>query len=338
MREDNKEKGVIDKLNKLSKKFKDDEQEMDTHIEGMIHAKYLNYWDYLELDTLLSLQRTKTVFPDEEVFLTYHQITELYFKLIIKELKKAVKNNTTSELFLECISRVNRYVKVLLDSFPILTEGMEKKQFERFRMSLYPASGFQSYQFRVIELFSTDILNLIDKDLRATFGDQMDIEQMFDNIYWKKGAVDLKTGKKTLSLTEFEAKYDKKLINKADKMREKSLLKRFFKVHAESEFSDQIINELKQFDINMNVSWKLLHFKAAAKHLLSKGAYASSTGCTNWEKYLPPRFQRIIFFPELWTENELKDWGKSWVMKEVFAGNDMPYEYTIGLPTDGDYY
>jgi tryptophan 2,3-dioxygenase len=35
-----------------------------------------------------------------------------------------------------------------------------------------------------------------------------------------------------------------------------------------------------------------------------------ATGGTNWQKYLPPRFQKIIFFPELWTEQEKEEWGK----------------------------
>ncbi|MEO0404870.1 MAG: tryptophan 2,3-dioxygenase, partial [Bacteroidota bacterium] len=43
-----------------------------------------------------------------------------------------------------------------------------------------------------------------------------------------------------------------------------------------------------------------------------------ATGGTNWQKYLPPRFQKRIFFPELLTKEEIDEWGKGWVMKEVF--------------------
>ena len=38
--------------------------------------------------------------------------------------------------------------------------------------------------------------------------------------------------------------------------------------------------------------------------------YDASTGGTNWQKYLPPRFQQIIYFPELWSEEEKQNWGK----------------------------
>jgi tryptophan 2,3-dioxygenase len=49
-------------------------------------------------------------------------------------------------------------------------------------------------------------------------------------------------------------------------------------------------------------------------HYLAKGTgEEKGTGGTNWQKYLPPRFQRRIFYPELWTEQEIEDWGKKWV-------------------------
>ncbi|MEQ8423690.1 MAG: tryptophan 2,3-dioxygenase, partial [Cyclobacteriaceae bacterium] len=38
---------------------------------------------------------------------------------------------------------------------------------------------------------------------------------------------------------------------------------------------------------------------------------------TNWQKYLPPRFQRIMFFPELWSDQEKNDWGKQAVVKAL---------------------
>ena len=52
----------------------------------------MSYWDYIHLDTLLTLQTPKTDFPDENIFIIYHQITELYFKLIINELEQ-ISNN-----------------------------------------------------------------------------------------------------------------------------------------------------------------------------------------------------------------------------------------------------
>ncbi|MFC7668830.1 hypothetical protein ACFQT0_16745 [Hymenobacter humi] len=46
----------------------------------------------------------------------------------------------------------------------------------------------------------------------------------------------------------------------------------------------------------------------------------AATGGTNWRNYLPPKFQRRIFYPQLWTEQELTDWGKSWVEQVLEEG------------------
>jgi tryptophan 2,3-dioxygenase len=68
---------------------------------------------------------------------------------------------------------------------------------------------------------------------------------------------------------------------------------------------------MRQLDLMINVKWPLMHFKTAVRYLKQDIPEAiAATGGTNWEKYLPPRFQRRIFFPELWKEEELEGWGK----------------------------
>jgi tryptophan 2,3-dioxygenase len=54
----------------------------------------------------------------------------------------------------------------------------------------------------------------------------------------------------------------------------------------------------------------LAHLKSAGHYLQRNPEDIKATGGTNWQKYLPPRFQKIIFFPELWTEQEKEEWGK----------------------------
>ena len=63
----------------------------------------------------------------------------------------------------------------------------------------------------------------------------------------------------------------------------------------------------------VNVNWPLIHYRTAVHYLAKGTGEEKGTGGTNWQKYLPPRFQRRIFYPELWTEQEIKDWGKNWV-------------------------
>src|ERR1700754_3180726 len=69
----------------LQEKYEAMGRSMASYLDGLLYADFLTYWDYIHLDTLLSLQSPKTPFPDEEIFIMYHQITELYFKLSLHE-------------------------------------------------------------------------------------------------------------------------------------------------------------------------------------------------------------------------------------------------------------
>ena len=71
---------------------------------------------------------------------------------------------------------------------------------------------------------------------------------------------------------------------------------------------------LAKYDFSINVKWKVSHFKSAVKHLKRTGI-KKATGGTNWEKYLAPRFQKIIFFPEIWSQKEREEWGVNWLKK-----------------------
>jgi tryptophan 2,3-dioxygenase len=42
-----------------------------------------------------------------------------------------------------------------------------------------------------------------------------------------------------------------------------------------------------------------------------------ATGGTNWQKYLPPKFQKRMFFPELWSEKEIEEWGIAAVKRAI---------------------
>src|SRR6187549_1464951 len=77
-----------EQLKKLQEKYAVMGQDLSSYLDGLLYSDYLTYWDYIHLDTLLSLQNPKTSFPDERVFITYHQITELYFSLVLSELKQ----------------------------------------------------------------------------------------------------------------------------------------------------------------------------------------------------------------------------------------------------------
>lgn len=114
----------------------------------------LTYSQYLKIDDLLSLQRPRSDGPehDEMLFIIIHQVYELWFKEIIHEIDflqtKLVGNDTPPAL--HTFKRVLTILKVLVAQLDIL-ETMTPLDFLTFRERLETGSGFQSYQFRVLE-------------------------------------------------------------------------------------------------------------------------------------------------------------------------------------------
>lgn len=304
---------IESRLALLQEKYEAMGQDMISYLDGLLHADFLTYWDYIHLDTLLSLQNPKTPFPDEEIFIMYHQITELYFKLVLHECKQITeKEILTADFFTTRVRRINRYFDALIGSFEIMVDGMEKDQFLQFRMSLLPASGFQSGQYRMIEIYSTDFINLVAPDKRKELR-AAPIEDQFEFLYWKFGATELSTGKKTLTLKQFEKKYSRQFTDLAKAVTNKNFNALLQQLQYEQQSTTQLENELRQLDVNVNVNWPLSHYKSAVRYLNREPEEIKATGGTNWQKYLPPRFQKLIFFPSLWTREQEDNWGKAWV-------------------------
>ncbi len=328
------EYAIEEKIKLLEEKYAHMGQDLSSYLDGLLLSNYLTYWDYTQVDTLLTLQNPRTDYPDELIFIMYHQITELYFKLVLHELEQISCNGRkilpngkddgcneelTATFFVERVGRINRYFEALTKSFEIMINGMEKEQFLRYRMALLPASGFQSAQYRMIEISCTDFIYLVDKEVRARYETKnATIEELFDHIYWNKGATELASGKKTLTLKQFEQKYAKKFIQLAKDYSTKNIWQKYLSLNELDKQNLKVIGVLKELDINVNVNWPLVHYKSAVRYLQQTDGDVPATGGTNWQKYLPPRFQKRIFFPEIWTKEEIENWGKSWVETNVF--------------------
>jgi tryptophan 2,3-dioxygenase len=307
---------ILSLIKQLDEKYKASGQDLKAYLEGLLHANYLNYWDYVEVDTLLSLQKPRTPIKDEMIFIVYHQITELYFKLILHEMEQIadLKGSITVPFFVERLKRINSYFRNLTRSFEIMVDGMDQKQFLQYRMSLLPASGFQSAQYRMIEICATHFINLVDKNQRAQIQSDDSISKMFEHIYWQAGATELATGKKTLTLTQFEDKYAAQFIQLAEAYKHKNMMAVYDAMTASEKQDEELLAQLRQFDLNVNVNWPLVHYKSAVRYLQRDPVDIAATGGTNWQKYLPPRFQKRIFYPTLWSEQEIEEWGKQGII------------------------
>ncbi|PCE62840.1 tryptophan 2,3-dioxygenase family protein [Sediminicola luteus] len=305
---------INEQLEKLAEKYKNSGQDLSSYLDGLLYQRYLTYWDYIHLDTLLSLQVPRTHFPDEEIFIMYHQITELYFKLILHEFKQVVDHNARDvDFMIEKVNRINSYYKALISSFTIMINGMQKEQFLQFRMALLPSSGFQSAQYRMIELYATPMEHLVHISDRDKLPDEASIEALYEHIYWKKGATDRKTGEKTLTLKQFEYRYTPRLIRITKQVEGKTLFHKFQNLAEADKKNPVLLDALKKLDQNANVNWPLVHMGSAHRYLGRKGKAIEATGGTNWKEYLPPGFQKVSFFPDIYSEKELNDWGKQWV-------------------------
>lgn len=114
----------------------------------------VTYENYLKVQELLNLQQllSSPGEHDETLFIIIHQTYELWFKQILHEVQLICEKLDEDRLMMvmHALKRINAIQKVLIHQIDIL-ETMTPNDFARFRNHLNPASGFQSYQFRITE-------------------------------------------------------------------------------------------------------------------------------------------------------------------------------------------
>jgi tryptophan 2,3-dioxygenase len=166
----------------------------------------LTYWDYVNTDKLLSLQAPLTDAHDELQFIIVHQTFELWFKLAIYELREALNALHANDLgrAVNLLKRVASILRTSLNGFdPLMT--MSQQGYAEFRDALHPASGFQSSQFRIIEILM-GIERVASKEER---------EQ--ERFYWENA---VQAG---VTFTHFMNKYHEELVRSYEEAKEKNL-------------------------------------------------------------------------------------------------------------------
>lgn len=127
----------------------------ETRVEAAIHldlAGRQTYGDYLNLDTLLSAQNPITAEHDELPFIIIHHVQELWLKLVAHELEAAIVGIRADNLppAFKALARITRIQEQLIRAWDVLST-MTPADYLAFRDALGPASGFQSYQYRLVE-------------------------------------------------------------------------------------------------------------------------------------------------------------------------------------------
>lgn len=295
---------------KINDKYESLGENPTTYLEGLVQSKPLTYWDYIEVDTLLSLQKPRTHAPDEEIFIMYHQVTELVLKLMIHEIKQLTGENQPNVKELKMrLYRLIRYSNMMITSFSVMYDGMDYDSYNTFRVALAPASGFQSAQFRFLEIYTTRLENLINAEGRKRLPEVPTVEDYFNHIYWKDAGLKRDTGKKSLTLRMFEEKYLDQFVSLAKKMEGKTLEDKILALPQE-EVDDDLKSFLRTFDKLYNIEWPMTHLRTAQNYLDKKGENKAATGGSEWKKYLHPAFQQRKFFPTIWKEEEIENWAK----------------------------
>ncbi|WP_298397132.1 tryptophan 2,3-dioxygenase family protein [Flavobacterium sp.] len=298
-------------IEELEKKFDAINQKTDTHLEGLLWSKPITYWDYIQTDALLNLQTQRTILPDEMVFIMYHQVNELLFKMILWEMKQVChKEQLETTFFTEKLMRISRYFNMLTTSFDIMGDGMEVEQYMKFRNTLTPASGFQSAQYRLIEFSSTDLINLIDYRFRATIDRNTPYSHAFEHLYWQAAGKDYKTGEKSYLILEFERKYKDEFLRYMEEYNTINIWQKFKQLPENDQKNPDLIAAMRHYDKTVNITWVMGHLNTAKKYIESGQGSGEATGGSDWKKYMHPKYQRRIFFPELWSDEELKNWGE----------------------------
>ncbi|MEE4638669.1 MAG: tryptophan 2,3-dioxygenase family protein [Wenzhouxiangella sp.] len=149
------------------------ERRLEASIRTDLHGR-LDYRSYLGLDRILNAQETLSDPPhhDELLFIIQHQTSELWFKLIIHELRAAIRHLAADDPdpCLKILARVKQVQQQLFSQWAVL-ETLTPSEYVQFRQVLGEASGFQSFQYRLVEFLlgnkNGSVIALFDHDVQA---------------------------------------------------------------------------------------------------------------------------------------------------------------------------
>ena len=252
----------------------------------------LSYGGYLRLPTLLSQQVPESDPPahDELLFITIHQVYELWFKLLLFELTGArdalMAGGSPESVWIarHLLERARAIEQVLTAQLPVL-ETMTPQDFLAFRSLLAPASGFQSVQYREIEFLSglkdaryVDRLRGMTDEERERLRRRLDEPTLWDGFLALLAARGFAVG------TEEEVRASLLEIARAQL--------------AHGDLWD--ISELLLDHDEMSATWRSRHVFMVERQIGTKSGTGGSTG----GPYLRGRIE-VRYFPMLW---ELRSW------------------------------
>ncbi|WP_147635406.1 tryptophan 2,3-dioxygenase [Risungbinella massiliensis] len=269
---------------------------MDSENKQFIHtdfSKAMSYGDYLKLDRILTSQQRLSTHHDEMLFIIIHQSSELWMKLILHELQAAtssIQNGDLSSAF-KMLARVSKIQSQIIQSWDVLAT-LTPSEYIEFRDYLGQSSGFQSYQYRMIEFSlgqkSTMILDIYRHD-----------EELFNQLQQMYGAPSLYDAsigalyRAGIPILESTLKRDvTQSYQRHDDVEEAWLtvyrdVKKYWDLY---ELAEKLVDIEDWFQ-----QWRFRHMKTVERIIGFKQGTGGSSGVSYLKQALDRRF-----FPELW--------------------------------------
>lgn len=255
--------------------------------------KDMSYADYLKLSALLSAQEPLTEHHDETLFIVIHQASELWIKLCLHEIRAAVRQIRDGDLGIafKMMARVARVQVNLIQSWEILST-MTPFDYSNFRDALGKSSGFQSYQYRMLEFR----LGNKHREMARVFESHPDINHQVQaalnepSIYDEALALLARRG---FPVPEEKLKRDFSESYVADPRVTEAwrLVYKDVEKHWDLyELAEKLVDLEYRFHL-----WRFSHMKTVERIIGSKPGTGGTSGVSYLQKALSLRF-----YPELW--------------------------------------
>lgn len=269
---------------------------VDEKTESGIHTDFhhrMTYGEYLHLDPLLSSQQRLSGHHDEMLFIIIHQVSELWLKLTLHEINGAIDaiKDEDYEVAFKMLARVSQLQIQLINAWDVLST-MTPAEYSQFRDQLGQASGFQSYQYRMVEF----ALGYKTPQVLAIYKKDPELHERLMQAYHAPGLYDVAIQ----ALAKAGFNIDSDVLNRD--------YSETYEPHASVEdawlavYSDvdtywdlyQLAEKLVDIEDRLQ-QWRFHHMKTVERIIGHKQGTGGSSGVTYLKNVLNHRF-----FPELW--------------------------------------
>ncbi|MFC7393761.1 tryptophan 2,3-dioxygenase [Scopulibacillus cellulosilyticus] len=264
--------------------------------EKGIHTDFINrmtYGEYLHLDSLLSSQKLLSGHHDEMLFIIIHQVSELWMKLILHEVNASIESIQKGDLStaFKMLARVSKIQSQIIRAWDVLST-LTPSEYIQFRDKLGQASGFQSYQYRMIEF----ALGYKTPHVLAIYKKDPELHQRLDKALHAPGLYDAaihalaKEGfaiNPDLLQRDFSEPYQADPTVEAAWLEVYNNVEKYWDLY---ELAEKLVDIEDWFQ-----QWRFRHMKTVERIIGHKIGTGGSSGVNYLKKVLDHRF-----FPELW--------------------------------------